>query len=109
MGKFLYGRQGMAVDIDDRSLAHLQVVITSKLRRGECFLFSWTDALDAGSGRSSVWLGPSIPLYFRYVHGGASGVNREWLAELMASANGSSGLRFTPEPGIDTAIPESHV
>lgn len=39
MGK-LYYDSTLNTDIDDRTLAHLQVVIGAKLRRGESFYFS---------------------------------------------------------------------
>ena len=109
MGILLYGTHGIEIDIDDRALAHLQIVITSKLRRGERFSFSWTNALTVGSGRSSVWIDPGIPLYFRYFHGGAAGINREWIDALMGSANSVGGLQFTAEPGKETALPGAPV
>ncbi|HEV7957273.1 MAG: ATP-dependent ligase [Microbacteriaceae bacterium] len=109
MGRLLYGGQEMEVEIDDRALAHLQIVITSKLRRGESFLFSWTDALSAGSGRSSIWIDHGIPLYFRYSSGGTAAINRDWISALMLSANTPTGLRFLAEPGFATAPPRSSV
>lgn len=109
MGKLLYGGPDMEVEFDDRALAHLQIVITSKLRRRESFLFAWTDALTVGSGRSAVWLDPSIPLYFRYLNGGSAAINRAWIEVLMNSANSPTGLHFIPEPGHETALPQSHV
>lgn len=100
MGVLRYGAHGMEVDLDDRSLAHLQIVITSKLRRGEAFLFSWTNPLNIGSGRSSIWIDQCIPLYFRYFHSGGTAINREWLVALMASANTPGGLNLTEEPAV---------
>jgi len=107
MGVLLYGSHGMEIDIDDRALAHLQIVITSKLRRNERFLFSWTNALTVGSGRSSVWMDPGIPLYFRYYHGGASAINRAWIDALMESANSVGGLQFTAEPVPEAGAPRA--
>ncbi|MCU1404792.1 MAG: ATP-dependent ligase [Glaciihabitans sp.] len=98
MGTLLYGSPGIEVDFDDRALVHLQVVITAKLRRRESFVFSWNNAMDGGSGRSSIWLDPAIPLYYRYFGGKMPSINREWVEVLMASANSGSGLIFTPEP-----------
>jgi hypothetical protein len=42
MGKFVYS-DTVKVEIEDRALAHLHVVIGTKLRRGEPFYFSWRD------------------------------------------------------------------
>jgi len=98
MGTLLYGSPGVEVTFDDRALTHLQIVITAKLRRGESFMFSWNDSPEAGSGRSSVWLEPSIPLYFRFFGSRVPSINREWIEQLMMSANSGSGLFFTDEP-----------
>ncbi|KTS55178.1 ATP-dependent DNA ligase, partial [Microbacterium testaceum] len=42
MGKFIY-EGGVRNEFEDRLLAHLQVVIGNKLRRGEPFYFVWKD------------------------------------------------------------------
>jgi hypothetical protein len=102
MGTFIYGSPGIAVDFDDRSLTHIQVVIMAKLRRHESFVFSWSNDVDKGSGRSSVWLDSSIPLFFRYFGSRIPEINREWLQALQLSADSGSGLVFTPEPARGT-------
>jgi hypothetical protein len=35
------GSTGSRVDIDDRTLSHLKVIVLTKLRLGEVFAFSW--------------------------------------------------------------------
>lgn len=45
-------------DLDDRLLAHLQVVIGNTLRRGEPFSFPGKDDLGTGGGRTAVWVHP---------------------------------------------------
>jgi len=107
LGTFCYGYPGVEVNFEDRALTHLQVVITAKLRRRESFVFSWTDSPGNGSGRSSVWLDPSIPLYYRYAGSRAPAMNRAWIDELMRSANSGGGLIFTNEP--DPAAPTPKV
>jgi len=99
MGTLLYGSPSTEISFDDRALAHLQIVITAKLRRRESFVFSWTDSAEAGSGRSSIWLDSSSTLYYRFFGGRAPLINREWIDVLMKSANSGTGLFFTPEPG----------
>jgi hypothetical protein len=42
MGKLTYD-SSLTVNLDDRLLAHLEVVIASKLQHGEGCYFSWTD------------------------------------------------------------------
>jgi hypothetical protein len=99
MGTLLYGNPGIVISFEDRALMHLQIVITAKLRRSESFVFSWTDAADVGSGRSSIWLDPSSTLLYRYFGSRIPSINREWIETLTISANSGSGLIFTAEPG----------
>ncbi len=95
MGSLTYDR--VTVEFDDRILAHLQIVIVQKLRRGESFLLSWRNAAEAGDGRSSAWLHPAIPLYFKFSGGQPPSINPLWLAQLTRSANSSQGLVATGE------------
>ena len=109
MGKLLYGAGALEIEFDDRVLAHLQLVISTKLRRGEAFFFSWRDDPALGDGRSSIWLETSIPLRFRYSTGERHQLNREWLEELTQSANQPAGLSLSTEPGEDISRPKSRV
>lgn len=109
MGKMLYGDADIDIDFDDRALAHIQIVIGAKLRRGESFFFSWKDAVEVGDGRSSIWIDRAIPLYFKYSGGRPPQINREWLEILTARAHSGQGLVFTPEPGGATTTPKGHV
>lgn len=98
MGKFIYGTPSISVDFDDRVLAHLKVVILSKVRRGESFSFSWEYTVAAGSGHSSIWIHPAIPLQFDFDGGREPRLNRAWVEELVRLSNSPAGLRVTPEP-----------
>jgi len=98
MGTLMYGAPGVEIDFDDRALAHLQVVITAKLRRGEPFTFTWVHAPASGSGRSSVWLHPAIPLLYRFRGTRQPSINREWVDLLMQSSNRPGGMVFIDEP-----------
>jgi len=109
MGKILYGDSGVEIIFDDRAMAHLQLVIGAKLRRGEGFFFSWKDDPSVGDGRSSVWLDTGIPLYFKYLGSRPISINREWVEILTLSANMTGGLQFTPEPNGETSNPKSNV
>ncbi|MFE7843582.1 ATP-dependent DNA ligase [Microbacterium sp. NPDC057407] len=97
MGKFTY-ENGVKVDFDDRTLAHLQVVIASKLRRSESFHFSWKDDASIGDGRTTVWVHPSASLVFKYYGSRPPKLNPAWLNALMFTANSGSGLYLVPEP-----------
>ena len=112
MGKLIYGDSDLDIDIDDRALAHLQIVIGNKLRRRESFFLSWKDDPAVGDGRSAIWMDSAIPLYFKYSGGRAPAINREWIAVLTGSANSGSGLVFTAEPNSTagpTPDPRGHV
>jgi hypothetical protein len=97
MGTLTYGTA--VIEFDDRLLAHLQIVIVNKLRRRESFAMSWRDLLDAGGGRSAIWLDASIPLYFKFEGSRVPAINREWVERLSDSAASSTGLIVTDEDG----------
>jgi hypothetical protein len=103
MGKLTYDST-LNVDFEDRVLAHLQVVIGAKLRRGESFFFSWKDDPRNGDGRSMVWLYPTAPIVFKFYGGRTPSINRQWVEALMLSANSTQGLQLVPEPA-DTGRP----
>jgi hypothetical protein len=98
MGKFIYGIPNVEVEIEDRLLAHLKVVITSKLRRNEGFTFTWQNTDGDDTTHSSVWLDEGIPISFEIGGPHDPPLNREWLEELNRSANSAGGLKPTPEP-----------
>jgi hypothetical protein len=105
MGKFIY--EGvLKVDFDDRSLAHLQLVIGTKLSRGESFHFTWKDDPSIGNGRTSVWLHPRCTLVFKFYRGDRPKLNRAWVEALSGAANSPAGLVLVPEPtgASDSAI-----
>jgi hypothetical protein len=97
MGSISY--DGLVVGVDDRTLTHLQIVIVNKLRKGEAFLMSWRDSVEAGSGRSAIWLHPQVLIYFKFDGGRVPTINERWLRELADSAESSRGLVVTTEAG----------
>jgi hypothetical protein len=99
MGQLIYGSTPTVVEIDDRALAHMKVVIIAKLRRSEGFVFSWDDEVStrAGLGRSSVWLHPGIAIQFKFFGSRQPALNKQWLEDLMISANSSGGLHLAVE------------
>lgn len=99
MGTLIYNG-GISLAIDDRVLAHLQVVVINKLRRRESFTFTWDDGVQS----TSCWLGPSIPLEFVYSGNRQPALNRAWLELLALAANANGGLIVVPEP-IDAPAP----
>jgi len=89
----------LTATFDDRVLAHLQVVIWAKVRRGEQFAFTWTDPNRNGYGRTSIWISPTISLSFQYFGSKLPMINTQWVQVLTKSANSANGLQLVPEPG----------
>ncbi|TFC70646.1 ATP-dependent DNA ligase [Cryobacterium sp. TMS1-20-1] len=104
MGTLLYDNPGIVITFDDRALMHLQIVISTKLRRRESFIFTWSDSADEGSGRSAIWLDPTSTLYYRYFGSRTPSINRDWIEALMLSANSAGGLAFIAEPTPSPSI-----
>jgi hypothetical protein len=101
MGRFTYDAI-VKIDFEDRLLAHLQIVIGAKLRRGESFHFSWKDDQSVGDGRTTVWLHPRCSIAYKFYGSGRPQINRAWVDALMMTANSPAGLYVVPEP------PEHH-
>ena len=97
MGKLAYEKV-LSIDLDDRTLAHIQIVIGMKLRRGESFYFSWKDDQAVGDGRTSIWLHPAIPLAYKFYGSRQPRINPAWIRDLEVSANTTTGLQIVPEP-----------
>lgn len=97
MGTIYYGGSATPIHIDDRALAHLKVVIATKLRRSESFTVTWRHPNDQPRGRSTIWLHPSIPLRFVFDDPEPTELSREWIEELARSANSSGGITLIAE------------
>jgi hypothetical protein len=94
MGHILYGSTPTVIELDDRILAHIELVTLAKLRRNESFAFS----IDAEDGsRATYWINSSSPLEFRF-DVGRHEINRDWLDLIIDTANSTGGMRVVPEP-----------
>ena len=90
MGYLFYGSTTEPIEIPDRLLAHIKVVVATKLRRSESFMFSWRHP-EAASPRSTIWLQPAIPLRFVF-HSDGENIDPAVLRRLAEAANSSKGL-----------------
>lgn len=97
MGYLYYGEAAEPIRIEDRMLAHLKVVLATKLRRNESFTLSWQHREGEQAGRSTLWLHPSISLRFVFDEAEEIVLSQNWLAELSMSASSSGGIRLTDE------------
>lgn len=100
MAKLYYGTTTEPIRIDDRMLAHVKVVVATKLRRGESFTLSWVHGADEPVGRSTIWLQPSIPLRFVFESEQPEALDQNLLKRLANDANSSRGL------SLDVALDE---
>lgn len=94
MGTLYYGAQRTPVRIDDRTLVHLKLVATSKLRRNEPFLVSWHDVSDVGGGRSSVWIHPACDLHYKFDGGTTAAIDQDLVESLSIAANSARGIEI---------------
>lgn len=95
MGTLHYGASRLAIRIDDRTLAHLRVVATSKLRRNEPFLISWENDLAAGSGRESLWVHPGSDLVYQFDDDEPVQLDNGLLDSMMMSSFVSRGIEIS--------------
>jgi hypothetical protein len=99
---------GDSYDLDDRTLFHLQLAISTKLRRGENFFLTWPVPVEQGSGRHSIWIDNGVPIHIYYSGSRQIGVNREWVEALVSSAAHGGGMfvgsetEQTAQAGKDT-------
>lgn len=95
MGTLYYADH--ALEIDDRTLAHLKVALITKLRRGESFTLSWAHPEGQRAGRSTIWMHESIPLRFEFDEIEAAPLQREWIEQILRSANSTGGIQLTAD------------
>ncbi|HEV7183819.1 MAG: hypothetical protein ABI130_09625 [Leifsonia sp.] len=95
MGTLSY--DGENFELDDRVLIHLQIVISTKLRRRENFFLSWPMPVERGSGRHAIWMDNGVPIHFYYSGSRAISINREWIESMIVSAGRAAGLVLTDE------------
>ena len=93
MGHFVY-EDSRAIDLDDRALAHLQIVIIDKLRRHEAFALN----LRSDAGMVTMWLNNSSALQFIYDGNRQPHINWPWVELLAGEASFRGILELLPEP-----------
>jgi hypothetical protein len=103
VGKFIYDGL-LKMDFEDRLLAHLQLVIGAKIRRGEAFHFTSRDDVSLGGGRTMVWLHPRASLVYKYHGSRRPAINAAWIDALMHTANSPAGLHVVAEPAEQSMV-----
>ena len=83
--------------IEDRTLAHLKAAVGIKLRLHESFFISWSFTPEQGSGRVSLWVGPTIPLIFQFSGSRPIELNPVWVETLTDLSNTPRGIQLLTE------------
>ena len=65
MGSLEYNSSRPPIEVDDTVLAHLKIVIATKLRRQESFMMTWPSGKKS-PGRLSAGMHPAIPLVVEF-------------------------------------------
>jgi hypothetical protein len=104
MGFLYYGSSEHPIEIDDVALAHLKVVIATKLRRSESFTLSWQHDDGQPRGRSTIWLHPSIQLRFEFHEPNPPELDPQRIAAYANSANSSGGILIPDEHVLGSPI-----
>jgi hypothetical protein len=78
--------QGERYQFEDRTLAHLQVVVINKLRHDEALALFWTAGLSEGHSQMSLWLHPTTDLRFHLYGSRVPMLNKDRLALQVACA-----------------------
>lgn len=105
MGSLRYGSEHL--ELDDRSLAHVQLAIVAKLRKHESFLLSWDVDPSRGSGRYSAWIDTGIPIVFRFDGSRPIAINRNWLDAMLERSYTVAGLEIMPERNHPDTSPDA--
>ena len=99
---FLVYDDTRAIAVEDRLLAHVQIVIIDKLRRRESFALN----LRSEHNIFSMWVTCSTPLQFVYEGSRRPRINFPWVELLAGEASLTGTLELLPEPlEVLTSVP----
>lgn len=88
MGRLIY-QERHVLDIEDRLLSHLRVVIMNKLRRQEPFMLM---APHPEQGTLSLWLHPFTPIVLQFYGSRPPQLDKALIDQMMQDASGPNGL-----------------
>jgi hypothetical protein len=103
MGHITYGSESF--EFADVMLGHLQMVVSTKLRRGEHFFLTWPLPAYMGSGRHSIWIDNAVPLLFSYTTE-PSKLDMAWMEWALAEAAKPKGLHLSINDPFSTTVPK---
>jgi integrase len=97
MGRLYYAGSTTPVEIPERLLAHLRVVVATKLRRSESFTLSWRHLDGEPGGRTTIWVHPAIELRFVFSSVETERLDPALLQRFANEAGSSAGLTIDLE------------
>lgn len=100
MGHFVYQSADRPWAIDDRTVAHLRLVVMTKLRRDESFMLC---LITPSESERWFWMDAAVPIQFVTTVDRDWTINHAWIDALMRSANSADGMRILPEPPPDAS------
>lgn len=92
MGSLKYDHTAEPILIEDETLAHLKVVIATKLRRQESFMMTWRPVGGGPSGRMTAWIHPAVPLVFAFDAADVPPIDSRRLEDMIHATNASGEL-----------------
>lgn len=92
MGRLRYDGTSDPILIEDATLAHLKIVISTKLRRQESFMMTWRPVGKGPDLRATVWIHPAIPLQFGFDDAEQPPIDAKLIAEMMRVLNATGEL-----------------
>ncbi|MCS3842572.1 hypothetical protein [Microbacterium sp. AK031] len=98
MGTLEYNSSRPAINVADETLAHLKVVIGTKLRRHESFMMTWLPDQRSAAGRLTIWMHPSIPLVMEFDDPKMAQIDPKRLERMMEHLNARGELVLDQMP-----------
>ncbi len=95
MGTMFYGSARTPISMGDSTLLLLKTVASTKFRRKEGFMLSWTDSVETGRGRSSVWMHDECDLHFAFESTSRVALDRARLEAMSVEASSGHGVELT--------------
>lgn len=92
MGRLRYDGHSDPILIEDETLAHLKIVISTKLRRQESFMMTWRPVAAGVDKRATIWIHPAIPLQFGFDAAEPPRIDPHRVQEIMQALNSSGEL-----------------
>jgi len=101
MGSLRYDHTADPILIEDETLAHLKVIVATKLRRQESFMMTWLPVGKGAGGRMTAWIHPAVPLLFVFDTAELPPIDPQRLEDMMHTTNATGELL------LDHLIPDA--